>query len=150
MFYATLPSAPIFGLRREIDRLFEDTFNGAGAASPGWAPATDIRETDTALTVEMELPGVAPDAVEVMADKGVLTVKGRREAVRNDDSRNGESQNGRWHITERVHGAFQRAFQLPDNVEWGEIEATYSNGVLTVRLPKTPKAQPKKIAVVTK
>ena len=145
MFYATLPSKPLFGLRREIDRLFDDTFAGAGQIQTGWIPATDIRETDAALTLEMELPGIAPEMVEVTTDKGILTIKGRREATQAN-----EGEKSRWHVTERVHGAFQRSFHLPEGVEGGAIEATYSNGLLTVRLPKAPKAEPKKIQITTK
>lgn len=144
MFYATLPTAPLFGLRREIDRLFDDTFNGTSHGQTGWIPATDIRETDAALTIEMELPGVSPQNVEVTTDKGVLSIKGRRE------SETVQGDNSRWHVTERVHGAFQRAFKLPENVEGNGIEATYANGVLMVRLPKTPKAEPKKIEITSR
>lgn len=143
MFYATIPSTPVFGLRREIDRLFDETFSGARNANQGWVPSTDIRETDAALTLEMELPGVAPEAVEVTTDKGVLTIKGRRESSQKTEEKS------RWHVTERVHGAFQRSFQLPETVDGSAIDATYANGVLTVRLPKAPKAAPQKIQIRT-
>lgn len=145
MFYATLPSTPVFGLHHEIDRLFDDAFGAAGRSQTGWIPATDIRENDAALTLEMELPGVAPEMVEVTTDKGVLTIKGRRETTQT-----AEGEKNRWHVTERVHGAFQRSFQLPEGVEGSAIEAAYANGVLSVRLPKAPKVEPRRIQVTAK
>jgi HSP20 family protein len=144
MFYTTIPSKPLFGLRREIDRLFDDTFAGAGQIQTGWIPVTDVRETDAALTLEMELPGISPDMVEVTAENGVLTIKGRREATSGN-----ENEKSRWLVTERVHGAFQRSFKLPESVEGGAIEAAYAHGLLTVRLPKAAKPEPRKIQVKT-
>ncbi len=134
---------PLFTLRREMDRLFDDAFGrtGAPAASPEWTPAVDVREEPAAYLFEIDLPGVDPEAVEVTADGGVLTVQGEKRVERR------EGDEGRWHIVERVSGAFRRTFQLPQNVAEDRIEASFGHGVLTVRVPKAELPKPKKIEV---
>ncbi len=128
---------PLFTLRREMDRLFE----GPRAAASTWTPAVDVREEPAAYRFEIDLPGVAPDAVEVTADNGVLTVQGEKRTERN------EGEEGRWHIVERVSGAFRRTFQLPQHIAEDRIEATFANGLLTVRVPKAELPKAKKIEV---
>jgi HSP20 family protein len=145
MLYANLPAPPLFGLRRDIDRLFDETFNRDAGSRMGWLPATDVREDDKAVTLEVELAGIAPENVQVTAENGVLTVKGERngaEAVRN--------QNERWHLTERLHGKFERSFQLHGNLNESGIDASFSNGLLTVRVPKAALPEPKKIEIKTR
>ncbi|MDH5234494.1 MAG: Hsp20/alpha crystallin family protein [Gemmatimonadota bacterium] len=138
---------PLFTLRREMDRLFDDAF-GRGATSPAsWTPAVDVREETTGFVFDLELPGVDPKQVEVNTDNGVLTVSGEKHAERRDEG--GEDGN-RWHIVERVTGAFRRTFQLPQNVKEDAIEATFANGVLTVRVPKAEVPKPKRIEVRAK
>lgn len=138
--YRTVLTAPVFGLRREIDRLFEDTF---GRDSGGaWSPAVDIHEDPQALSFEVELPGLAPEHVEVTADQGVLTIRGEKRSV----SERGD-ENARVHLIERTYGSFSRSFQLPANVDEERIEAQFENGVLSVRVPKAALPQPKKISI---
>lgn len=143
MVYRTATLTPMFSLRREVDRLFDDAFGrtAEGASVAAWTPAVDVREEPTAFLFELELPGVAPEGVEVTADGGVLSVRGEKRAERK------EGDESRWHIVERVSGAFRRTFQLPQNIAEDGIEATFSNGVLTVRVPKAELPQPKKISV---
>jgi HSP20 family protein len=131
--------APILTLRREMDRLFDDTF-GRGNGDNAWRPTVDVREENDAYHFDVELPGVAPEQVEVTADAGVLTVRGEKAAERREDD-------GRWHIVERVTGAFHRTFQLPANVLEDQIEARFANGLLTVRVPKQEAPKPKRIEV---
>ena len=73
MLYRTSSTAPVFGLRREIDRLFEDTF-GRGDGGTSWTPAVDIRESQNELQLDVELPGLNPDDVEITANNGILSV----------------------------------------------------------------------------
>ena len=77
MLYRMTTTSPIFGLRREIDRLFEDTFARDGNA---WTPAVDIKETENDIRVELELPGMKPEDVEITAENGVLTIGVRSTA----------------------------------------------------------------------
>ena len=138
-------SSPVFSLRREIDRLFDDTFGGegTGAARRSWMPAVDVRETDGEYTFELELPGIAPEAVELTADNGVLTVRGEKSHRQTRK----EGDEGRWHVVERGYGSFVRAFQLPQGVDDDRIEASFAHGVLTVRVPKAERPQPRRIRI---
>lgn len=140
--YRTVLTAPVFGLRREIDRLFEDTFGRDSAG--GWVPAVDIHEDPQSLSFEVELPGISPDQVEVTADQGVLTIRG---AKRGGNEERQASESARVHLIERSYGSFSRSFQLPVNVDEDRIEAQFENGVLTVRVPKAALPQPRKITI---
>jgi HSP20 family protein len=141
MVYATFPTAPVFGLRRQIDRLFEDTLRGGPGGRNEWIPAVDIRETNQELTFAVELPGIKPEDVEVTAVDGILTIHGER----NEEQREGEE--GRYHLIERNYGSFMRRFHLPQGVDDEKIEADVAQGMLQVRIPKTALPQPKKIQV---
>lgn len=138
--YHTMLTAPVFGLRREIDRLFEDTF--ARESGNAWAPPADIREDRDSLTFELELPGISPERVEVTANQGVLTVRGDKRVEQKDSA-----EDGRYHRIERTYGAFSRSFQLPQGVDDERIEASFDQGVLTVRIPKAALPQPRKINI---
>jgi HSP20 family protein len=140
MIYRSNFSSP-FGLRREIDRLFEDTF-GRGEGMSTWSPAVDVREAENELTLEVELPGIKPEEVEITADKGVLTIRGEKRTERKE----GE-ENSRYHLVERSYGSFTRSFQLPQGLDEEEIQASYNDGILSVRIPKTALPQPRKIQI---
>lgn len=141
MVYRLTTQTPLFTLRREMDRLFEDAFGRNATTPAAWTPAVDVREEEGGYVFELELPGVAPEGVEVSSDAGVLTVSGEKLSERRDDEK------GRWHIVERLTGSFRRTFQLPQNVKEDGIEATFAHGILTVRVPKAEVPKPKKIAV---
>lgn len=141
MLYSNLTALPVLGLRRELDRVFDDVFANADGSRLRWHPATDLREDATSYVVELELPGMSAEQVDVSAEKGVLTVSGERASSRSDE------KNGEWRLTERVHGAFQRSFRLPDEIDHDGITATYTNGVLTVTVPKAAVAKAKKVVV---
>ena len=142
MLYRMNPNFPLFSLRSEIDRLFEDTLGGSGTTRRGWVPAVDVREGTQEYTFELELPGIEPDQVDVTADNGVLTVRGQKE----QQSRK-EGDEGRYHFVERSYGSFVRAFQLPQGVEEESITADFANGLLTIRVPKAQRPQPRKIEI---
>jgi HSP20 family protein len=140
MVYRGSLTGPVFGLRREIDRLFEDTFGG-DARRTGWAPAVDVREDNKEIVLEVELPGIRPDDVEVTAENGVLTIRGEKQSA------SSEAQEGRYHVIERSYGSFTRSFQLPSGVDERRIEAEFEHGLLNVRIPKAALAQPRKIEI---
>ena len=141
MAYPTTLTAPMFGLRRQIDRLSEDTSGRGPAGRTEWIPAVDIRETEKELTFAVELPGLKPEDVEVTAVGGILTIHGER----NEERRDGEE--GLYHLIERNYGSFTRRFQLPQGVDDDKIQADVAQGVLQVHIPKTALPQPKKIQV---
>jgi len=142
MVYATTtPTAPVFGLRREIDRLFEDAFRLGHAGRGDWSPAVDVRELDQELLFAIEIPGMAESDVDVTTENGVLTVRGERS-----EDRKGEEE-GRYHLAERSYGSFVRRFQLPQGVKNEEIRADVENGVLHIHVRKASLPQAKQIPV---
>jgi HSP20 family protein len=138
--YRTMLTAPVFGLRREIDRLFEDTFANSSDRT-GWAPPVNIRETSDGFSFDIELAGFKPEDVELTCDNGVLTVRGERHEERK------EGDEGRYHLVERRYGEFSRSFQLPQGVKEDNIHAEFDNGLLRVQVPKAEIPQPKKISI---
>lgn len=130
---------PLFGLRREIDRMFDDALSTTGTSR--WTPAVDIREDDRAIFLDFELPGLKPDDVELNVENGVLSVSGQKRAIRK------EGEEGRWHMVERTYGSFFRSFQLPKGVDESKIQANFDSGVLTVGIPKAALPQPRRIAI---
>jgi HSP20 family protein len=142
MIYTNFPAPLALGRRLDLTRVFDDVLGRETPAT--WLPATDIREDATSVTLEMDLPGYTPEQVEVTTEDDMLTIRADKPApqVNNEDTR--------WHLNERTHGGFKRAFRLPSEIEAAGIEATFTNGVLSVRLPKAPAAQPRRIQVTAK
>jgi HSP20 family protein len=138
MLYRMTTTSPIFGLRREIDRLFEDTFARDGS---NWVPAVDIQENEKEILLELELPGLKPENVEVTAENGVLTVRGEKKGERK------EGEDNRYHLVERTYGSFLRTFQLPQGIDEEQINAEFEHGILTLHIPKAALPQPKKIQI---
>lgn len=132
---------PFSALHREMDRLFDDFQRGFGAPSRllgafPWNPSLDVRETDKAYEVTLELPGVEEKDVQVDLADGVLTVKGEKKVEKTDGDK-------ARHVAERAYGAFQRTLSVPADVDEAGVAATYAKGVLTVTLPKSPDAKPR-------
>ena len=140
MLYRTGSMTPVFSLRREIDRLFDDTFSRDGQGG-NWAPAVDVYESNQDLRFEAELPGMQSSDVEVTAEQGVLTIRGEKRSQRK------EGVEGRWHFSERGFGTFVRSFQLPQGLDEDGIRASFEDGVLTVRVPKAARPQPRRIRI---
>lgn len=146
MVRTTKFTTPVFGLRREIDKLFEDTFGNAGMpllAANSWMPAVDVKETPDALLFELEMPGVSEAKLDITCEGGILAIAGEKEGTKKEGD-------GKYHIVERMFGSFRRSFQLPANVQEDKIEATLTNGVLHVRVPKQERAKAKRIEVQTR
>jgi HSP20 family protein len=133
------------GLRREMDRLFERFFEPPWAELPvpgDWTPALDVSEGKDAISVKAELPGVDPAEIGVTLDGDVLTIRGEKEARK-------EETDERLHRVERSWGAFMRSVRLPTTVDGSKVTATFKNGVVTVMLPKAPGAKGTTIPVKT-
>ena len=134
------PARELAGM--EIDRLnrmFSDLYGEAFGR--GWVPAVDIYQAaDGEVVIKAELPDVKREDINVTIDKNVLTLAGERK-LEESVSKEG------FHRKERFHGSFSRAFSLPTTVDAGRVQASYKDGVLTVRLPQREDARPKQIAV---
>ena len=128
-------------LNRAFDsRLFPALTSGSDTAlsNTSWSPAVDIHEDSKAYHISVDLPGVKPEEIEVTAHNNVLSIRGSRKVV-NEDKEQKRS--------ERIYGAFLREFSMPENADLNHIEAKSNNGVLDLVVPKTPKSEPKRIAV---
>lgn len=136
------PYREMMSLRSAFDRFFDTNIStvGTGWQPMSWDLALDVSETDDDYRVTASLPGIDPDDLEITYDSNVLTIKGE---VRKDEEVNEE----RYHLRERRYGSFSRSISLPTSIKAENIEANYEKGVLTLHLPKSEEAKPKRIKV---
>jgi HSP20 family protein len=138
--------APIAYVRREIDRLFDqaNTNDWTGLADRNIAGLRmDVAETDKEIVVTAELPGVDIKDVDVSLAEGVLTIKGEKRSERDEKRSN-------FHLVERSFGAFERRIGVPDSCDPEQVKAEFSNGVLTVTVPRPASAAPAAKIKITK
>ncbi len=135
------PERTMAALSEEMDRLVNGVTGNAW--SYGLAPAADVLETETEYRVLMDLPGIDPSAIQLRVEKDTLTVQVDRKQPQPTA---GEAV----HRSERAFGTFFRSFTLPTGVDATRVEATYEQGVLTVKLPKREEAKARSIPVSVK
>lgn len=132
-------------LRREFNDMFDRFWSGAlePLQLGRWTPAVDVSETDDAVMVQAEVPGMDPSEIDVSLEGNVLTIKGEKKDEREEKGEN-------FHRVERQYGTFIRSVQLPTEVVAEKVSASFRNGVLEVRLPKSEDAKPKRVAIDVK
>ncbi|KOV89971.1 Hsp20/alpha crystallin family protein [Nocardia sp. NRRL S-836] len=123
---------------RELDRLTQQVFGAQGTWSRPTAMPMDAYRDGEQFVVCFDLPGVAPDAIELDVERNVLTVKAERRPVGGDV----EMQ-----VSERPLGVFSRQLFLGDTLDTDHIDAQFDAGVLTLRIPIAERAKPRKIAI---
>jgi HSP20 family protein len=106
-----------------------------GSQLMAWAPRCDLSETDDAIKIKADLPGVGKENVKLEVDGDLLTLKGETQKEKRED-------NERYHRVERSYGSFSRSFRLPDYANLEGINASFNDGVLSVDIPKNPQAAP--------
>ncbi|PWW03960.1 heat shock protein Hsp20 [Hoeflea marina] len=138
-------SSGLFGeFRKEMDTMLERFFGDSGtlAARSGLPsldmsgalrPAIDVTESDRAITVTAELPGLTEDQVDLSISEGMLTLRGEKQVDH-------ESKQDDRHLVERSYGSFLRQFPVPERVDVDAISAKFDRGVLVVTMPKKPGA----------
>lgn len=122
-----------------FDDFFADPFFGYAGRGDGAATrraqqnlmTTDVRETDDAYTVEMDLPGYKKDDIQVDLKNGYLNVTAKRE-----DANDEKDDNGKYLRRERYYGTCTRSFYVGDDIKRDDIKATYANGILSLTVPK--------------
>jgi HSP20 family protein len=137
------PSSEMRGLQREIDRLFDQFFPARSTGetdSTVWAPRTDLIESEDAYVIHLDVPGMAKDELDVNYQDGMLTIAGERKSEQRNENDNVVR-------IERALGRFYRSFGLPRAVNAAKISASYTDGVLTVRVPKAEESKPRRIKV---
>ncbi len=140
---------PFLSLHREMNRLFDDVFRGFGSSPPSpdglsaftsrW-PSIEISDGDKEIKVTAEVPGLEEKDIEVLLKDGALTLKGEKRSETEDEDNQ---------FSERFYGRFERRIPLGYEVKEDQVDARFKNGLLTVTLPKSEKAQSqvKRIAI---
>lgn len=130
-------------LRREMTNLF-DTFYGRTTGddqqSAVWTPRADIAETEDAYLIQLDVPGIDRNDLEITLEDGTLKVSGER-------TMQNEHENGQYHRIERTYGRFFRSFTFGPNADADSIEAHFDDGVLTIRVGKAEERKPRRIEV---
>ncbi|MBN2378296.1 Hsp20/alpha crystallin family protein [candidate division WOR-3 bacterium] len=139
---------PFWGVdsfRRDMDRLFDSFFgNWPGEEYKGfWAPAVDVEETKDSIYVRVEIPGMKKEDIKIQAAGDTLVISGERR-------HSSEEKDRHFHRVERAYGKFQRALQLPVEVQSDKAKATYKDGILEVSFPKSEKAKAREIEIDVK
>lgn len=134
--------APLYRLHDQMNRLFEGFFEDMPRTRllSDAFPAMNTWEDGTAAYVEAELPGIRLEDIEVLVMGNELTIRGQRKLE--------DHPNASWHRRERVGGQFHRTLSLPWDIDADKVEARLENGVLTVKLPKSEQAKPRKIKLL--
>lgn len=128
--------------QRELNRLFDSSFGAAGefASSEEWRPSLDLAHDEENVVVSLDAPGMSKDAFDISLANNTLTISGERKTP---DGKDGESVLRR----ERFSGRFSRSITLPPGIEADKVSAEYTDGILTVSLPKAEVAKPRRISI---
>ncbi len=145
------PNREAMSLWNDFDRFFnrltksdlfdnpDSDFTGSGT----WMPALDVTEKEKEYIVEAEVPGMSEDDIQLSLRDNVLTIKGEKKFESEEDEDN-------YYYRERRYGQFQRSIRLDGGVDDKKVDAEYSNGVLTIHLPKSKETMAKQIPVKSK
>jgi HSP20 family protein len=135
------PFQEMLNLRRTVDRLFDNASQDHDwAQSTPWGLAVDVVENKDDFIVKASVPGINPDELDISYVEDTLTIKGE---IKSEN----EVKENQYHLRERRYGTFSRSVTLPTKIKGDAIEASYQNGVITLRLPKAEEVKPKRIAI---
>jgi HSP20 family protein len=140
------PSREFPSIREEMTRLFNEFFGPSsgpeGHGSYGsWTPPVDLYDAGHALVLRAELPGCAKEDLSIELKEQMLTLRGERKSAAEDGQE-------RYHRRECACGPFQRVFFLPTIIDQEQVTASFKDGILELRLPKSEAAKPKRIAIM--
>jgi HSP20 family protein len=131
-------------LRRELDDVFGVTGlpSSIRSVAPGTVPAVNVGRTASSVEIHAFAPGLDAAKIVVTLDRGVLRISGERESgIPTDDAK------AFVYTRERGTGSFTRAISLPDDIDPGQVRASYRDGVLRVSIARQEAAQPRRITV---
>lgn len=134
----------VWDLMSEVEKAFEQNWSSEreDVTRTDFMPRMDIRETAENYLLSADLPGVNKNQIKIDFHQGRLTISGERSLEKKSDT-------GSIHRIERQFGRFERAFQLPSDVDESRIQARHEDGVLEILIPKSEVAKPKTIAIDT-
>jgi len=113
--------------------------NGESVRLPDWSPSVDITEDDHEYLFKVDLPEMKKENVKVTVENGVLSISGERKIEKEEKKK--------FHRLERFFGSFERTFMVPEDADAAKIAANFKDGVLTIRMPKTPAPKPNPIEI---
>ena len=131
------PMNPV-SLVNEFDRLFERPYTRTN--SNNWNIVLDVAETEDNYVVKATIPGINVDDMEITLEDDVLMLKGE---IKQDEA----IEEAKYHLRERRYGSFSRSIRFPMSVNGDAIEATYTNGILSLNVPKAEAVKPKRITI---
>lgn len=136
------PMRDVLAMQEQMSRLMNEAYGRQSDEMDygAWLPPVDLKEEETRYVVDVELPGLRKEDIEVHLENGVLTIRGERRFEK-------DTQKENYHRIERSYGKFSRSFSLPTRVNPEGISAQYRDGVLQVVVPKAEESKPKKIAI---
>jgi HSP20 family protein len=134
------PFREVAALHNELSRYMNNLLEGDGGTTQAWVPTLDVGETDDEIVYAFDLPGISQDDVTVEVEKDTLTITAKRD-------REHEVERDKFYRYERRFGTFSRAVGLPQGVSEDDIKASFTDGVLEVRVPKPAQSKPRRIQV---
>jgi HSP20 family protein len=125
---------------RDIDRVFDAFFGQNEQSARRWVPPVDLVEAEAYFLLKADLPGLSEEDVSIEVQDGSLTISGERKAEHEERARG-------WYRIERAFGSFSRSLTLPDGVDPDGIEASFTDGVLELHIPKPEERKPRRISI---
>lgn len=126
-----------------VRSMMNDPFSATNVSRVGaWTPAVEVSETNDAMVLTAELPGLEEQHLKISIEDNVLSISGEKEQEITD-----APPTKAYYVTERYYGAFQRSFALPRTVDVEHVKAVFDKGVLSITLPKLPQAKGRQINV---
>ena len=140
------PKRSLMNFQNDSNLLFDyfnNSYSDAKKPECYFCPVVDVDEQEKHFSVDMELPGVKKDDVNIYVKDNILTIAGEKKTAEKSDSKN-------YHRNERVFGKFKRSFSLDDLVDRDNISAEFKNGMLNIMIPKVKETKPKQLAIKIK
>jgi len=139
------PIKDLITLQDRMNRLFDESMRGIRPGEEAlnsalWSPAVDIYETESEVILKAELPEINQKDIDIQVENNTLVLRGERRFEK-------EAKRENFHRIERAYGAFARSFTLPATIDQEKIRAEMRDGVVTLMLPKSEQAKPRRIAV---
>lgn len=140
------PLKDLVTVREKMNRLFEEAFTSRGEekdlVASTWTPSVDIYDTENALVLSAEVPGMNEKDIEIKIEDSTLTLRGERKFEK-------ETKEENYHRIECNYGSFFRSFILPNYINQEKIRAENENGILKITMPKKSESKPKKVKILT-
>jgi len=123
-----------------LDALFDGLMHDMNSSTPEFRPHVDIAESDKSFTLELALPGMKKEDIQIDLDKNTIRVHGERQEKK-------EEKDTKYLRIESSYGQFERSFNLPDNIDTDQVEAQFIDGILHITLPKSENKASKSIRI---